>query len=54
MGSQPLLIKKIKAIKIVPAVSEDEDAEMLQDLALVVINRVLKSTRNLALDQPGP
>ena len=46
--------QRVQAVKIDPAVLEDADAEMLQDLVLTAVNSALDKSRELAADRLGP
>lgn len=43
-----------KAVEIDPALLQDADVEMLQDLILTAFNNALESSRNLAAERLGP
>jgi DNA-binding YbaB/EbfC family protein len=46
--------QRCKAVEIDPAILEDADVEMLQDLVLTAINAALDKSRDLASDRLGP
>lgn len=46
--------QKVTAVVIDPAVLEDADVEMLQDLMLTAINSALDKSRELAAQRLGP
>ncbi|GAB4504073.1 MAG: YbaB/EbfC family nucleoid-associated protein [Anaerolineales bacterium] len=46
--------QKCRAVVIDPALLEDADAEMLQDLVLSVVNLALDKSRELAAQKLGP
>ncbi len=43
-----------KAVEIDPALLQDADVEMLQDLILTAFNNALEASRNLAAERLGP
>lgn len=46
--------QKCRSIQIDPALLEDGDAEMLQDLVMTAVNMALDASRNLAEERLGP
>lgn len=46
--------QRVTAIEIDPAILEDADVEMLQDLFLTAFNSALDKSRELAADRLGP
>ncbi len=46
--------QKCRGIEIDPALLEDGDAEMLQDLVMTAVNMALDASRNLAEERLGP
>ncbi|MBM3144978.1 MAG: YbaB/EbfC family nucleoid-associated protein [Chloroflexi bacterium] len=46
--------QQVKSIEIAPAILEDADVEMLQDLILSAINSALEQSRELAAERLGP
>lgn len=46
--------QKVTAVEIDPAVLEDADVEMLQDLIFTAVNAALDKSRELAADRLGP
>ncbi len=46
--------QECKAVEIDPALLQDADAEMLQDLILTAFNKALEASRNLAAERLGP
>jgi hypothetical protein len=46
--------QRCKAVEIDPALLQDADVEMLQDLILTAFNNALESSRNLAAERLGP
>lgn len=46
--------QKCKAVEIAPALLEDADVEMLQDLILTAVNSALDKSRELANKRLGP
>ncbi len=46
--------QKVTAVEIDPAVLEDADVEMLQDLMLTAMNTALDKSRELAAERLGP
>jgi DNA-binding YbaB/EbfC family protein len=46
--------QRCSAIEIDPAVLEDADVEMLQDLILTAFNSALEKSREMAADRLGP
>jgi DNA-binding YbaB/EbfC family protein len=46
--------QRCTAVEIDPALLEDADAEMLQDLFLAAFNSALDQSRQLAVDRLGP
>lgn len=46
--------QRVQAIVIDPAVLEDADVEMLQDLILTALNSALDQSRELASERLGP
>jgi DNA-binding YbaB/EbfC family protein len=46
--------QRCHAVEIDPAVLEDTDAEMLQDLILTAFNSALDKSRDLAAERLGP
>jgi DNA-binding YbaB/EbfC family protein len=43
-----------RAVEIDPALLQDADVEMLQDLVLTAFNNALEASRNLAAERLGP
>jgi DNA-binding protein YbaB len=43
-----------RAVEIDPALLEDADAEMLQDMVLSAVNLALEKSRELAAERLGP
>jgi nucleoid-associated protein EbfC len=46
--------QECKAVEIDPALLQDADAEMLQDLILTAFNKALEASRNMAAERLGP
>ncbi len=46
--------QQIESLEIDPAILEDTDVEMLQDLILSAINSALEQSRELAAERLGP
>ncbi len=46
--------QKCVSVEIDPALMEDADVEMLQDLVLTAVNKALDATRTLAEERLGP
>lgn len=46
--------QRCTAVEIDPALLEDADIEMLQDLILAALNKALEDSRNLAQERLGP
>lgn len=46
--------QQLQAIEIDPAILEDGDVEMLQDLILTAINSAMEQSRELAAERLGP
>jgi hypothetical protein len=46
--------QRCQSVEIDPAVLEDADAEMLQDMLMAAFNTALESSRKLAADRLGP
>jgi hypothetical protein len=46
--------QRVTAIEIDPALLEDKDVEMLQDLVLTAVNAALDKSRQVAADRLGP
>ena len=46
--------QQLQAIKLDPAILEDADVEMLQDLILIAVNSALDKSRELAAERLGP
>ena len=46
--------QQIESIEIDPAIFEDADVEMLQDLILSALNSALEGSRELAAERLGP
>ncbi len=42
------------SIEVAPAVLEENDVDMLQDLLLAAVNGALEASRNLAMERLGP
>jgi len=46
--------QQLQAIKLDPAILEDADVEMIQDLILIAVNSALDKSRELAAERLGP
>ena len=46
--------QECKAVEIDPALLQDADVEMLQDLILTAFNKALENSRNMAAERLGP
>ncbi len=46
--------QRCQSLEIDPALLEDGDVEMLQDLILAAVNGALDASRNLAMERLGP
>ncbi len=46
--------QQLRAIELDPAILEDADVEMLQDLILLAVNGALDKSRELAAERLGP
>ncbi len=46
--------QRCRAVEIDPALLQDVDVEMLQDLVLTAFNNALEASRNLAAERLGP
>lgn len=46
--------QRCRAVEIDPALLQDADVEMLQDLVLTAFNNALEASRNLAAERLGP
>lgn len=46
--------QECKAVEIDPALLQDADAEMLQDLILTAFNKALEASRTMAAERLGP
>ena len=46
--------QRCRAVEIDPALLQDTDVEMLQDLVLTAFNNALEASRNLAAERLGP
>ena len=46
--------QRITAVEIDPALLQDADADMLQDLMMTAMNGALEESRKLALERLGP